>query len=329
MLKYYVLVSKSMNCLCRQFDSLKRQETVVVINTLDEEFKQQAVAWCTKNDIEFYITKSDGTAATGKNSVIDLFLESDNEYMVHVDGDDVITKFGRNLYRAISDQSYVPDCIALYKQVMVNRYDIVQPLFDRQVDTNTVDIDAVMNHQNCHFPHAYEVGERQGSVLNNIELAHHINVYIERYKMTPEKASRTSHIRLLLEQLYIDYGDGNETFNRMVFLSRKAAAWLYYDNDYKVGEDTIAYYQMKKYALDGHFDMSVRSEKQGFTYLYMSDYDGVISRNNMDGQSETQLQNYWDWLEPLLLRLKQVVRETPKYTRLDDYKDPFYEVNKK
>lgn len=329
MLKYYVLVSKSMNCLCRQFNSLKRQETVVVINTLDEEFKQQAVAWCTKNDIEFYITKSDGTAATGKNSVIDLFLESDNEYMVHVDGDDVITKFGRNLYRAIAEQSYVPDCIALYKQAMVNRYDIVQPLFDTQVDTDTVDVEAVWNHQNCHFPHAYEIGEKPDNVLNNSQLIKHIDVYMDRYKMTRQKAEYTSYVRLWLEQLYIDYGDGNETFNRMVFFSRKAAAWLYYDNNYKIGEDTICYYQMKKYATDGHFNMEIRSEKQGFTYLYMSDYDGIISRKDIDKQGEEALQNYWDWMEPLLIRLKQVVRGISKYTRLNEYKDPFYEVNKK
>ena len=54
---------------------------------------------CVSEGIEHYVTESDGTPATGKNSVLRLFLESDNEYMVHVDGDDMITPYGRNLYR--------------------------------------------------------------------------------------------------------------------------------------------------------------------------------------------------------------------------------------
>ena len=87
MIKYYVLVNKSMNCLVRQFNTFNIDEVVVVINSLDEEFKAEAVRWCTKHGIENHVTESDGTPGTGKNSVLKLFLESDNEYMIHMDRD--------------------------------------------------------------------------------------------------------------------------------------------------------------------------------------------------------------------------------------------------
>lgn len=57
MIKYYVLVNKSMNCLVRQFDTFRPNEVVVVINTLDETFKSRTVEFCSNNDIEHYITR--------------------------------------------------------------------------------------------------------------------------------------------------------------------------------------------------------------------------------------------------------------------------------
>ena len=63
--------------------------------------------------IEHYVTESDGTPATGKNSVLRLFLESDNEYMVQVDGDDMITP-----YVAISTAQrhiQIPQMSSVYK----------------------------------------------------------------------------------------------------------------------------------------------------------------------------------------------------------------------
>lgn len=319
MLKYYVLVNKSMNCLVRQFDTFKPNEVVVVINTLDEEFKKEAVRLCSKNNIEHYVTESDGTPGTGKNSVIKLFLESDNEYMVHIDGDDFMTPYGRNVYRSYAHQPDCPDLIALYNQPSMYDYKFEQ--FKDKLDSN----DNVGKIEGAFFPHQYEI--LFDNVLNMEQLNHHMKWYTERYHMTPEKAERMSRIRLHLEQLYIDYGDGNEAFNRMVFFSRKAAQYINYTNELQVGEDTVEYYKMKKLALEGKFDMRVRDERQGYTYVYMEDTDGIISLSKRPVSKEESSRR-WDWLEPLLNTLNSFIRELPIRTRLKEVTDPYYEVNK-
>lgn len=320
MIKYYVLVNKSMDCLKRQFNTFNFNEIVVVINTLDEEFKSEAVQFCSDNNIEHYVTESDGTPGTGKNSVIKLFLGSNNEYMVHIDGDDFMTPYGRNLYRAISHSPNCPDLIALYNQPSMYHYRFQQ--FVDKIDSN----DAVGEIEHAFFPHQYEI--LFDNVLNDIQLQHHMKWYQERYHMTPEKSERLSRIRLHLEQLYIDYGDGNEAFNRMVFFSRKAAELINYTNQLQVGEDTVEYYKMKQKALQGQLDMRVRDERQGYTYVYMEDTDGIVSIGHRK-RSEEELSRTWDWLEPLLNTLNSFIRDLPIRTRLKEVIDPYYEVNKK
>lgn len=321
MLKYYVLVNKSMNCLARQFNTLNREETIVVINTLDEQFEAEAIRWCTKNQIEHYVTESDGTPGTGKNSVINLFLESDNQYMVHIDGDDWITPYGRNVYKAYTYQPDCPDLIALCHQPSMYEYDYEQ--FKDKRDPN----DSVDQISGAFFPHQYEM--IFDNVLNDHQLEHHVRWYTERYYMNRTKAITMARVRLHLEQLYIDYGDGNEAFNRMVFFSRKAAQYINYTNELQVGEDTVEYYKMKKLALQGKFDMAVRDERQGYTYIYMEDTPGIISTDRGKYESKEQLSHRWDWLVPLLNTLNCFIRELPFRTRLREAVDPYYEVDKK
>ena len=320
MIKYYVLVSSSMNCLVRQFHTFNLNEVVVVINTLDELFKSRAVQFCTNNGIEHYVTESDGTPGTGKNSVLKLFLQSDHQYMVHIDGDDFVTPYGRNVYRTIAHQPDAPDLIALYNQPSMHEYDFNQ--FKDKRDPN----DNVGEIHGAFFPHTYEI--LFDNVLTDVQLEHHIEWYTKRWHMAPDKARYLAKVRLHLEQLYIDYGDGNEAFNRMVFFSRKAAALVNYTNELKVGEDTVEYYKMKKLALEGKLDMRVRDERQGYTYIYMEDTTGIVSKEKDLAQSKEDLSCTWDWLVPLLNTLNSFIGELPIRQRLKEVVDPYYEVNK-
>ena len=113
-MKFYILCSRDLFCLERQFDTIPKDQTVVVINSLDESYVVSAVSFCEDEQIEYYVTTSDGTPATGKNEALRLFLESDNEYSVHVDGDDVLTDYGVSLYNEVANRKNAPDCIALY-----------------------------------------------------------------------------------------------------------------------------------------------------------------------------------------------------------------------
>ena len=102
LVKFYILTSNNIKCLERHFHKIPTSEAVVVINSLDKNYIDAAVSFCVEHKIEHYVTESDGTPATGKNSVLKLFRESDNEYMVHIDGDDILTDYGIDLYKRMS-----------------------------------------------------------------------------------------------------------------------------------------------------------------------------------------------------------------------------------
>ena len=115
-MKFYILVNRKLEYLKDHLKTIPRSDQVVVINSLDNDFIDQASAYCQEMSIEYYVTESDGTAATGKNSVMKLFLESDNEYMVQVDGDDKITDYGYKSYKALSRHKNPPDLVVIRNQ---------------------------------------------------------------------------------------------------------------------------------------------------------------------------------------------------------------------
>ena len=91
--------------LKRQFVTLPVDETVVVINTLDENYQRQAVNYCKELGVEYHITKSNGTPGNGKNAVQDVFLASDDEYCMQIDGDDIVTPYGVDFYKDIASRN--------------------------------------------------------------------------------------------------------------------------------------------------------------------------------------------------------------------------------
>jgi hypothetical protein len=61
----------------------------VVINSQNQIFIHKIKNFCGYKNIPFTITESDGSAATGKNSVFDVFLNSDYTHLSQLDGDDL------------------------------------------------------------------------------------------------------------------------------------------------------------------------------------------------------------------------------------------------
>lgn len=325
MFKYYVLVSGSLNCLSRHFFTLQRSDVVVVINTLDKEFEERAYNWCTKNDIECYITKSDGTAATGKNSVIDLFLESDNEYMVQVDGDDIITKYGRNLYRTIAQSDNPPDILCLSNQLSLARYDGEE--FDDQVDSTLVKKSYMPSKRlNPCLPHNKDFDFTVIKDHMNLSRTMKESWYVE----TDDEARKLSAARIEIDLVAQRHGQSKETFNRIVFYSRKGASFTLFDNTLHIGEDTVQYYKLKKLAYDGLIDMKLYDENWGRTYLYMEDTEGVVSMNLNVSKEELkeQKRNHWNWLVPLRDELNRIKDNLPINFQLEYIDEPYYEVNK-
>jgi len=315
--KYYVLTSGSLESLSRQFETLKPNETVVVINTLDEEYVETATSFCVFNNIECHVTKSDGTPATGKNSVLKLFLESDNEYMVHVDGDDMITPFGRNLYRTVALGTSPPDDICLYNQIGIRNYkDGFLDLFRKQVDSNRVTKDHMFIPPSYgpFFPHAVDSSttrKYQPRVTDDaIKL-----IKKQCDWLTGEEATRWVENSVFLEEFALRHGDRRNTLNRLVFFSRKAVGMMHYDPSLMVGEDLVQCHLLKKLAHAGELDMRIRKESPKYTYLYFSDKISVTRKSIAD----------LSWMEPLIEELNRMEPELPDFT-LSEFKDPYYEV---
>lgn len=64
-------------------------DIVVIINSLDNQFVTECAEWCEDNQVKYKITRSNGTAPRGKNSILDFFLNSEYDGCSIVDGDDV------------------------------------------------------------------------------------------------------------------------------------------------------------------------------------------------------------------------------------------------
>ena len=74
-----------------QIDHNLDYEVLVVINTLNEEFKREMLDYCNWEGINIKLTKSDGTPSTGKNSVFEVFDDKKEfTHLVQIDGDDFL-----------------------------------------------------------------------------------------------------------------------------------------------------------------------------------------------------------------------------------------------
>lgn len=76
----------------------------VVINSQDLDFTSEISKYCNDNVIEYSITQSDGTPGTGKNSVLEIFQNSDYTHLSQLDGDDLfyptfLKQIQRHLYK--------------------------------------------------------------------------------------------------------------------------------------------------------------------------------------------------------------------------------------
>lgn len=323
MFKFYILTSGGQQALARQFHTFRTTDVVVVINTLDKEYETRIYEWCQKLSIECHITKSDGTAATGKNSVLKLFLESDNEYMVHVDGDDFITPYGKNMYRTTANLPNPPDVIALYNQLALEVYR--KGVWDDQYDSLTVKTDGMYVPQALapQYPHDYTTTAQSYGDPEQLTSMYMTQIPDLDY----QTASDWGHARAELNKLFKKYGERDEGFNRLTFLSRKAAKLMYYDNTLIVGEDTYQFYKLKSLAYDGIIDMRMRNERWAFSYVYLSDKPSITKTLDLERKLFGMID--YSWQLPLLESLNRLIPTLPVDFTLPEFYDPHYEVNKK
>jgi hypothetical protein len=87
-----ILTSRDVEKLKRCIESVLPQtsDVVVVCNTLDFSFVEQARIVAEAYNLEFLVTESNGTPAKGKNSVLEIFRSRSHAYYMQVDADDYL-----------------------------------------------------------------------------------------------------------------------------------------------------------------------------------------------------------------------------------------------
>ena len=85
-------LARAIRCVKSCFNQFPVQmlqiDVVPIVNSLDGAFIREFVDWCEENEITYKVTRSNGTAPRGKNSILDFFLNSDYDGCSIVDGDD-------------------------------------------------------------------------------------------------------------------------------------------------------------------------------------------------------------------------------------------------
>lgn len=294
-LKFYVLASNNMHTLKRhinpQRSNIPKEDLYVIINTLNENFKDAAVEWCTKEKIDFSVTESDGTPATGKNSFLDIFSNSENDYAVLIDGDDFLTPHGVATYNKIANLLEPPDAVCLKLGFAL-----------------TAD----------YYSYGY-IEHTQGLNPENFNGIASRYFYVKHWRMlidgtlAREKylqfASAKIDFNVLKNSMkeWAEYSrkslDGLETHMRVTFISKRAAKYRF-DNTMIVGEDVMNLIDLKHAAHNGEITMFKIDETLP-TYIYEQRTHGIsayTSRKN-DGVG------WIDWLQLINKKFKQKEKE--------------------
>ena len=110
-----ILTSRDATKLTRCIESVLSQtdNIVVVCNTLDFSYVEQARKVAETYNLEFIVTESNGTPSRGKNSVLEIFRSRSHAYYMQVDADDYLAPDALSKIAAIVQQNPDVDVIGL------------------------------------------------------------------------------------------------------------------------------------------------------------------------------------------------------------------------
>lgn len=292
-MRFYVLVSNSPRQFEETLRCLPRSKIQVVINTLKKKSEEALIKMCDHYEVPYVVTESDGTPATGKNSMMKFFLESDDDYGLFIDSGDIITPTGVNFYTKLAQHDKPPDLLVLYRQVMVYEMDIdllkhgmletefpaqwgaCYPCDKSRENIYAMTADQLSRYMEWQCPDLYSKEEFEYWGQERFIFQHHMNQYSEMY----------------------------EYMTRMVFFSRKAAEHVEYEtftpDDRPIGEDTIQYFRLKKLALENKLRVYKKKDGQGEvpTYVQVNNSDGISAPHRLT----------WDWCVPISRKVEDMI----------------------
>ena len=277
MVKFYILTSGHFTSLLRhnspKYSNIPKEDMVIVINSLDKDYVKKAEKYCKDVGIEYYITESNGTPAKGKNSVLKLFLESDNDYCVMVDGDDFLTQYGVEYYKNLVNNKIIPDALCIRNGVVLHK--------DQEGKETVL---ATLRADDEHY-------------LDKELFAHNYKVVFNSSKEQTDKAIN------YLEKLFETqkrFSERHQTFTRVTWLSKKAAKFKF-DEDLIIGEDAIHFFKLKHEALTNNLKFFTLDESPA-TYIYDQRTIGIV-------RQETKENFDFSWTDKFIDKLEKMQKE--------------------
>ncbi len=269
-LRFYVLTSRNLKCLKRQFHSIPKEHTTVVVNALDESYVRLATEWCYENEVHCIVTKSNGKPGMGKNSCLDDFLQGEYSHMVLIDGDDFLQAHGVKLYSWLAKN----DCT-----------DGIQILHSKSWTNGR-------KPQSLFAPMPWQEGYRKWGQKMCRDYPH-----LEDNIKAMWKSKKEYH------DLYVIHRSQNRKWNypldssnpqdcaRLILWNRKLAGVLRFREDLIIGEDTLLNFEARDLAYNAKITLKKVIDREELTYFYDLTNSGIVRRmqNAID----------WDWMEPL------------------------------
>jgi hypothetical protein len=282
---FYVLSSHNIYALRRQFNTLPKNNTTVIINTLNDTFREQAESYCEEEDLRYFITESDGTAATGKNSFLDQFDKDDVPHAVLIDGDDFLTRRGVKCYQRMMGNNDSPDAVVLFNQISII-----------SEDNLSVDETQSLTRPNEDVSNMVGVKYTQGSAVVDWDILAQGDLVAENVPNIKEEEVEVfkRYITLLQHSMGID-----ELSTRLVFMSRKVLPYRF--KSLVVGEDTLQYLEIKDAHDRGELKMVAHDEKHP-TYMYDMRISGIAVKESGRGKGR----GFISWMTNLLKELENL-----------------------
>ena len=267
MLKFYILVSSNVGGLLRHFSphysNLDPCDAEVVINTIKPENERDLAHACDVIGVKYHITKSDGTPAQGKNSLLEIFENSDNDYCVQIDGDDYLTPHGVWFYKHVASLKTVPDAICLKNQIA-------------RCLTGKI-FDSVSEETRKFF--TIEPGSIDYSLLQK---------NLEKNNTPPALATQFTDFHREYYATQERYCEDQDAHCRVTFFSKVAASYRF-NNNFLVGEDTLHYYELKNAHFNGKLTFVCNDECPA-TYIYNQTEGGGTVWQATQGYAD------WSWM---------------------------------
>lgn len=255
-LTFYPLINHNIFAVRRHLEvsRIPKDQIMFIINTLDKDFEEAAIKYLEFENVPYTVTESNGTAARGKNCFLDVFESSDSDYAVLIDGDDYLTPHGVAMYQMLAaGDRPAPDAICLYNQLAIAPKDWkdlnteIDP--DTEKDPKLVRFFTFSDWDSVTSGTAIErMLENEGKDLQSEHSQKLISTYSE------------------LMSIVKDEVEENDSHCRVTFISKKAAKYRFNEN-FKVGEDTLNYFDLKNASMKGELLM-VRTNETTPTYIY-------------------------------------------------------------